>query len=189
MKFSHFPLSKYIVSIITCCILLYSLNSYCQGLRTFRWLNQFSTYRGGPNPCGGKVLASYISKAPWRETPTILSFFDNFHHYLKYAVFLRITHLYLVVKFLLTKAFLVGEIGPKMAPIWKKSTKHISVKAPQTSCTPLNKNLHGKIKPNWKRNFRQFSTSNRPWTGVLSIQHWYNHHHCVILNYRYYFHN
>ncbi len=78
MKFSHFPLSKYIVNIITCCILLYSLNGYCHGRRTFRWLNQFSTYQGEvePNPCGWKVLASYISKAPWIETPNN-SFFDN----------------------------------------------------------------------------------------------------------------
>ncbi len=93
MKFSHFPLTKYIVNIITCCILLYKLNGYCHGLRTFRWLNQFSTYRGEvePNPCGWKLLASYISKAPWKETPTILSFFDNIYHCLKYAVFLRIT--------------------------------------------------------------------------------------------------
>ncbi len=79
MKFSYFLLSKYIVNIITCCILLYSLHGYCHGLRTFKWLNQFSTSRGEvePNPCGWKVLASCISKAPLRETPTILSFFDN----------------------------------------------------------------------------------------------------------------
>ncbi len=68
---------------------MYILNGYSHGLRTFRWLNQFLTYRGEveANPCGWKVLASYISKAPWRETSTILSFFDNILPLLKICSF------------------------------------------------------------------------------------------------------
>ncbi len=79
MKFAHFsPLKIYCQHYN----LLYSIvqSEWLQPRpKNFQMIKSIFNIRGEvePNPCDWKVLASYISKVPWRETPTILSFFDN----------------------------------------------------------------------------------------------------------------